>query len=291
METHEYLCLPVTCFYRGMVRMCSCLFRHTAKFSTSFNMQFQMNKGTYGGWYSTFRRNRVITRESFYVFMAQRFMHKDTEQLAKFVNRLTNHMTSKGQVPWAFETTWLSGEQPVYRSKTMRAKVVDANAQYIIMVWWLHENEPLLVSRLYLHCQRAWRWLQRYIKDNTLREPLEASWESTRDHDGVLLLTNVYLCQAVRHMELISLMQNDRNKQAEFQRLHDALLTKWVPEIYKTQETLPRILAVMWNIVPDNFLMSFQEQIKEAWVPLRTPGPCTVKTTIHSKVWVFRPTH
>ena len=283
--------MPATCFYRAMVRICTCCFRHTDKFSTSFPMQLEMNRGIYGGWYSTLRRQRVVTRETFYVFMAQRFLNKDTKQLVKFVNRLTNHMTTRGQVPWAFETTWLSGEKPVFRSKTRASTVVDANMQYIIMVWWLYEERPLLVKRLYLHCQRAWRWLQRYIKNNALEEPLEASWETTREHDGILLLSNVYLCQAVRHMELISMMQNDRTNQTDFKHMHDKLLTKWVPEIYKTQETLPRILAILWNIVPENFLMSFQEQLKEPWVPLRSHGPTGVKTTLQSRVYGFSDQH
>lgn len=287
--------MPATMFYRALVRMCTCCFRHKDKFSTSFPMQFEMNKGLYGGWYSSQRRQKVITRETFYVFLAQEFcgtlQKNGTEQLVKFVNRLTRHMTTQGQVPWAFEITWLYGEKPVYRSRIRRSNVVDANAQYIIMVWWLYDKHPALVNKLFLHCQRAWRWLQHYIRHDTLEEPLEASWETTRQHDGVLLLTNIYLCQAARHMELISMMQSDKKNQSQFKHMHDKLLTKWVPEIYKTQETLPRILAILWNIVPENFLMSFQEQLKQPWVPLRTCGPMSVKTTLHSRVYGFSDQH
>ena len=159
------------------------------------------------------------------------------------------------------------------------------------MVWWLFEKHPALVNRLFLHCQRAWRWLQHYIKHDTLEEPLEASWETTREHDGVLLITNVFLCQATRHMELISIMQSDKKNETQFKNMHDKLLTKWVPEIYKTQETLPRILAILWNIVPENFLMSFQEQLIQPWVPLRTHGPTSVKTTLRSRVYGYSDQH
>jgi hypothetical protein len=52
-----------------------------------------------------------------------------------------------------------------------------------------------------------------------------------------------------------------------------------VPEIYKTQETLPRILAVRWNMVQDNFIQSFNAQISNIYVPLVLDGPLVPKST------------
>ena len=72
---------------------------------------------------------------------------------------------------------------------------------------------------------------------------------------------------------------------------HKQVLLKWVPEIYKTQETLPRILSIYWNMVPTDFIQSFDQELQCSIIPLRTAGPMIDKTTWSAWLFAARFTH
>ena len=62
-------------------------------------------------------------------------------------------------------------------------------------------------------------------------------------------------------------------------------IEKLQPQLYRTQEVLPRILGICWNMVPDAFLPSFNQDIdSNTWIPLRTDGPVEIATTMRSMI-------
>jgi|TARA_B110000967_G_C18850939_1_gene544580 hypothetical protein len=193
-------------------------------------------------------------------------------------------MNRNGQVPARFHAHWWKGEVPHYRSIIKKEPVVDSNMYFIILLWILHEHRPGATKELYLTAQRAFKWLEKHVAADTFYEPVGSSWETTREHNGQLILTNVLMTQAIHSMELIALVNQDNRTKDKCIKLHKRFVQKWQPELYRTQEVLPRILAVYWNIVPSTFIMSFNQEITTIFVPLRTDGPIQYKKTFRS--WI-----
>jgi len=254
-------------------------------------MQFECLMDNQGGWWQNYHRQGISTRDNFYILMALRFKSGGHQQLEKFVWRLAKAMSNDGQVPYEFRPGWYSDNVARYFSKRHNVRVIDANMQFIIMVYWLYEHNEDKVNELYLYCQRAWQWLDRHIVSETLHEEIGASWETSRKHDGVLLLSNVLMIQTIRCMELLSLFAKDDRKQRKFKKLHDRCMSTWIPEIYKTQEVLPRILAVTFGIVPRSFIKSFNQEIQSMWIPTRLKGPLQQKTTFDSWIYGYSDEH
>lgn len=288
MEYFDYFCVPFILLYRFIVMSMPCMFRHRTSYSISFASQLDLLQQYRGMWFRSIEKtSEMHVRDAFFIYMAHRFWSDDTKTLHKCVHRLAHAMNSYGQVPWKFSNTWFERLQPCYTSENEQVCVVDANAQFIIMVWWLYDNEADKIEDLYLHCQRAWQWLQKRIVNNALQEPDGASWDTARQHSGQSLLTNIYVCQAIRCMELISLTMDDKRRTQQFKVMHDRFMSKWVGELYKSQEALPRILGVLWNMVPDSFIMSFNQQIQTPWIPLWVDGPQTYHSTLHAKFYGY----
>ena len=270
-------------FCRFVVWMTPCCFKHTHRHRHAFDVQLQLTHSKDGGWYSNFYRRNINTRDTFYVLFGLRLRKLGEVNVEKFVRRLAGHMNTKGQVPSGFIPSWYSGENPIY--KLNEIDIVDSNAFFLIMVWWMCEKDSEKMDKgMYLYCQRAFRWLESHQCNNTMYEPIGASWETTRHHDGYLLLTNIIVIQAIRSMELIAMIQKDTVLQASCVERHGKFIQKWQPELYRTQEVLPRILAVHWSMVPSNFLLSFNQELQATWIPLRTAGQIIDKTTFYS--WV-----
>jgi hypothetical protein len=99
------------------------------------------------------------------------------------------------------------------------------------------------------------------------------------------------MIQTIRCMELLSLFAKDDRKQRKFKKLHDRCMSTWIPEIYKTQEVLPRILAVTFGIVPRSFIKSFNQEIQSMWIPTRLKGPLQQKTTFDSWIYGYSDEH
>lgn len=245
-------------------------------------MQLQLNRNSKGGYFTNYYATTTSTRDTFYTFLALQMRHKSTKPVIQFVERLAKHMTRHGQVPATFSTSWY-GETPTYERNHIA--VLDANMFFIILVWHCYDHFSSRVEHLYLHCQRAFQWIQTHVFNSVVFEPIGATWEYTRKHEGQLLLTNVIMIQTIRSMELLACVMRDERQQKIFKEKHDIALAKWVPEIYKTQETLPRILAIHWNIVPKDFVVSFNQELQCPHVPLRTAGPVIDQTTW--RAWVL----
>ena len=79
--------------------------------------------------------------------MALKFCNQDVVHIEKFVQRLADNMTADGQVPWKFTETWSGAAVPHYKYRT--SPVVDANAQFLILLEWLYDTRSKTVQRLY----------------------------------------------------------------------------------------------------------------------------------------------
>jgi len=208
----------------------------------------------------------------------------------KFIQRLNASMTQKGHIPWGFYTHWFHGEFPIFDNNDVN--VVDANALFIIMIcrYYTFINRDVIahphknMHTLWLGAQRAWEWLNNYIDQDVFIEPVGASWAYSSLHNGDVLLTNVYITQAARSMEMLAIYNRDTFQQNKYRKIHQSFMARIVPEIYKTQETLPRILAVYWNMVQNTFIISFNAQITDVFVPTRLTGPINIRSTWSAKV-------
>lgn len=279
-----FLCVPFILFYRCIVAVCCWCFKHREYGQCDFTVQLNQLKHATGGWHRDARRTHIPVRDSFYIFLVQKLRNElDGKHLARFLAKMAETMTNGGQVPWCFHVNWFDDEAPVY--KQAAACVVDANMQFIIMCWWLYDRDPDKAHALYLYCQRAWQWLDIHIANDALFERVGASWEYSRQHKGTLLLTNVLMIQTIRCMELIHIVEKDARKPTQFKNMHARAVSTWMPEIYKTQETLPRVLAVCFNIVPATFVKSFNQDMHTEWIPCRVQGP--VANTPTRAAWIY----
>mgnify|MGYP006096238709 CR=1 FL=1 len=273
--------LPFVLAYRGLV---SCLPNSFATVrGIPFDVQLSSNRHKRGGWYTDGGKHGVLTRETFYTLMAFNFCKRDLEYVVEYVTYLSSHMSADGQIPWKFTESWSGSVVPHYTCNN--SPVVDANAQFIIMVSWLHENSPQLVQKLYLNARRAHEWLQTFMKEYMFLEPPNSSWETTRQYDdGYVLTTNVLACHSIRAMELICMVVREHTQQKNMLQLHTRVKSKLQEKLFTTQEVLPRILGVYWNILPPNFWRSFNQELKYP-IPLLTSGPLVYPTTWDS--WMY----
>jgi len=268
---------------RFLVWSFPCFFKLEYTEKHPFDVQLQLVSSAKGGWYTGHKIEKIMTRDTFLVLFAKRMRHKCTDEVEKFAFRLAEGMNAKGQIPCGFSEGWYSTTR-YYLSDVKKEPVLDSNIFFLIMVWWLHAARPQSVKKLYLHCQRAYQWLSLYVCNDTIHEPIDASWETTRHHSGHLLLTNIYMIQAIRSMELIHMTQKNVIEQAVCVAKHTKFMQKWQSELYRTQEVWPRMLAVHWNMTPDTFLISFNQELQYVHIPLRTAGPIVDHITYHSRV-------
>lgn len=282
MSCYDCCVIPFILIYRCLISCCCCLY-YRQKFFSTISEQLESRRSFKGGWYDNIHRDFISTRDTFLILTA---LHNTNdleikEYEIKFLNRLNKYITRSGQIPWGFATHWFNGEVPVYDYNGI--DVVDANAQFIIMVYryftamdcdiTVSRQQQREMQKLWLSAQRAWEWLDNYIQQDVFIEPPGASWAHSIVHDGNVLLTNIYVTQAIRSMELLALYNRDQHQTTKFQSKHQKFMARIVPEIYKTQETLPRILAIYWNMVGENFIPSFNAQLTDSHVPLRVKGP------------------
>ena len=282
MNCWESICIPIIFMYRCAVHCSPCCFKSRTRIKEPFDVQLQLNTNRKGGYFTNYYASKTCTRETFYTYLSLRLRSRCPKSELKFVQRLAKNMSTDGQVPAQFNSSWYD-ETPVYMKNNR--KVIDANMFFIIMAWHCCEFDQDAVEKLYLTCQRAFEWLKTYSCNDTIYEPVGVSWEDTRKHSGHLLLTNIIMIRTIRCMEMLACTFRDERQERRFKHLYDQALAKWVPEIYKSQETLPRILAVHWNLVPRDFIVSFNQELQCPYVPLRTAGPVRDDTTWTS--WLY----
>ena len=282
MSCWDSICVPFIFAFRCIVKLSPCCFKSRLQIKEPFDVQLQLNANRKGGYATDYYATHTCTRETFYTYLGLSMRNRAPKSQFKFVQRLAKCMSATGQVPAQFYSSWYK-EMPIY-SRDDRS-VIDANMFFIIMAWQCCEHDQDAVEKLYLTCQRAFEWLQTYVCTHTIYEPVGVSWEYTRKHAGHLLLSNVIMIRTIRCMEMLACTFRDERQERRFKKRYDEALAKWVPEIYKSQETLPRILAVHWNLVPRDFIVSFNQELQCPYVPLRTAGPAKDVATWNA--WVY----
>jgi len=282
----ECLSIPFILCARAIVHFFPCICKHKKYYKSTLEGQLGTCLARRGGYWSGEQRKYICTRENFYIFTG--YTGKThIQEMKKFIFRLSENMNRKGQVPCRWEPHWWSGEEPRYRSFVKEVSVIDSNMFFLILIWELHNEHQENVTELYLPAQRAFKWLEKHIANDTIYEPIDASWETSRKHGGHLLLTNIIMIRAIRAMELIALHHRDERLKKKCIRMYGNFIEKWQPELYRTQECLPRILGIYWNLVPSTFLMSFNQEIQKkdyAWIPLRVKGPVQTNKTYSARL-------
>lgn len=274
--------LPFVFLYRGTVSCMPALFGRDETCVSPFEVQLTTNRCRRGGWYTSKHSGVVETRETFFTIMALKCCNQDVLHIEHFVQRLADNMTADGQVPWKFTESWSGTAVPHYKYR--QSPVVDANAQFLILLEWLYDTRSKTVKRLYLHARRAYQWLEQFMKDDMFYEPPESSWATSREHSGYVLTSNVLVCQSIRSMELICMIQRDKTQQKLMEMTHGRFVGKMQNNLYTTREAIPRILAIYWNMVPVNFWKSFNQELKYP-IPLLVEGPQPCPTTWES--WLY----
>lgn len=285
MDCFECMYIIPILIFRLIVYICPCIFKHKPHFKSS--LEAQMHSATFKrkfGWWTGASKREINTRECFYTLLGLLDRKMGLEELANFVNKLSENMNRTGQVPARWTAGWWGREIPHFRSRIKEVPVVDSNMFFLILVWHNYWDNPRVITQLYLSTQRAFKWLERFIAEDTFYEPVDSSWETTREHSGHLLLTNVLMIKAIQSMEMIAVVNQDQRTKDKCIALHKKFIQKWQPELYRTQEVLPRILAVYWNILPESFTMSFNQELNTLFIPLRTEGPIKIRKT--TRAWL-----
>ena len=217
-------------FARFIVWLLPCLCKHKLYYKANLVVQLQTCRSKKGGYTTGDGVREINTRQTFYTFLGLLETQKGnvTKALADdielYTQRLANDMSTKGQVPCKYVKGFFGTEIPKYRSDRTETQVVDSNMFYIILLWLLNDYRPNTVNTLYLSAQRAFRFLENRIENDIFKEPIDASWETTRLHDGYLLLTNVLMIKTIRSMEMISLVNSDNRIQEKCRILHLSLI-------------------------------------------------------------------
>lgn len=284
MDCFECMSILPIFILRFIVWATPCLFKHQTHFKSTLEGQLLTSRSRRGGWWSGANRVSIDVRDSFFVFLGLLHRQMGAQELRQFVYRLSEDMNRKGQVPARYTPHWWKGEMPHYNSEIKEQAVVDSNMYFIILIWLLNEIDSGSTEELYISAQRAFKWLIKHVAEDTFYEPIDSSWETTRKHNGHLLLTNVIMTKTIHCMELIALVNKDTRTKDKCLNMHKKFMQKWQAELYRTQEVLPRILGVYWNIVPPQFLMSFNQELNTIFIPLRTEGPIKISKTFRS--WV-----
>ncbi len=283
MSCWNSICLPFIFMFRCIVNMTPCCFKTKMQMKEPFDVQLQLNKNKNVGYFTDYYANKICTRDCFYTYIGLSLRKKHSKSQLNYVQKLAKYMSAAGQVPASFTSSWYN-ETPIYL-RNERA-IIDSNMFFIIMAWECCELNQDAVEKIYITIQRAFEWLETYVCQNTIHEPIGVSWEYTLKHSGHLLLSNILMVRTIRCMEMLAMTFRDERNARKFKTRFDNARAKWVPAIYKSQQTLPRILAVYWNLVPRNFIISFNQELKRyTYVPLRTAGPIVDDTTWNA--WLY----
>ncbi len=289
MNCLECICIPFIYIFRCIVAYLPCCFKHGKIKQEPFDIQLQCARSKKGGWFDNYHQNFINTRDTFYTLLGLRMRNRGLKETIQFVQKLSDHMNASGQIPYTFQNGWYE-LTPLYKKNNI--PIIDANIFFIIMAWWAIEMDHHAVKNMFLQAQRAYAWLETYICQHKIYEPVGSSWTYTYKHTGYNVLTNVLMTQAIRSMELISCVLNEKRHQDIFVKKHNKYIANLTPNLYQTPDTLSRMLALYWNILPSNFIESFDQQLcNMAYIPIRTEGPIPCPVSFESKIYGYNDLH
>jgi hypothetical protein len=270
---------PVVLLARGMYQIIPKLdlFKH----NKPFDQQLVSNKID-GGYFTGSNHKKISTRENFYTFLGLRAGGENVS--VEYIILLSNHMSASNQIPAYFTENIWGDKCPYY--KVNGYEIVDSNAIFLILLEWLSESHSQTAKAIFLIAQRAMQYLENFIKDDVFFEPDFSSWENTRlptKNSG--LTTSVLVCRAFRSLEMLAMKNGNHSIQKKCVEKHTRFLKKLRVKLYQTQETIPRMLAVFFNMMPSNFWRSFDQEFKLDLIPLIIHGPIDFPCTWES--WLY----
>lgn len=270
---------PIVFFARGIYRVLPKI--NLFKQTKPFDQQLVSNQKS-GGYFTGSNHKKISTRENFYTFVALRFQNQNVS--VEYIKLLATYMNAKNQIPAYFTENMWGEKIPHYVENGY--EIVDSNAIFLILLEWLSESHNQTAQSLFVTAQRAMQYLDIFIKDDVFFEPNFGSWENTRlptKHSG--LTTSVLVCQAIRSLEMLAMQTGNKSIMKKCVEKHTRFLKKLCVKLYQTQETIPRMLAVYFNMVPSGFWRSFDQEFQLDIIPLITPGPIQYHCTWES--WVY----
>lgn len=273
------LVAPIIILARGLYRVLPSI--TLSKQNKSFDQQLFSNKIN-GGYYAGSYQKKIITRENFYTFLGL----KNSGEIVsvEYVELLANHMSASNQIPAYFTETIWGDKIPHYKENGY--EIVDSNAIFLILLAWLSESSNQTAKKYFIKAQRAMLYLEQFIIDDVFFEPEFGSWENTRkptERSG--LTTSVLVCHAIRSIELLAMRTGNKSIMLKCVQQHTRFKKKLCVKLYQTQETLPRMLSVYFNMMPSDFWRSFDQEIELDIITLITPGPIQYESTWNS--WVY----
>ena len=270
---------PLILLTRGIYRVLPTisLFKQTKP----FDQQLISNK-IFGGYFTGSNHKKISTRDNFYTFLGLRFSNQNVA--VQYVELLAKHMNAKNQIPAYFTENMWGDKIPHYKENGY--EIVSSNAIFLILLEWLSESHNQTAQALFLTAQRAMQYIEQFIKDDVFFEPDFSCWENTRQPTNMSGLTSsVLVCHAIRSLEMLAMKSGNKTIQKKCVEKHTRILKKLRVKLFQTQETIPRMLAVYFNMMPSSFWRSFDQEIKLDLIPLLTAGPIEYQSTWKS--WIY----
>jgi hypothetical protein len=273
------LAAPLILLARGFYRVLPTisLFKQTKP----FKQQLVSNK-IFGGYFTGSNHKIISTRENFYTCLGLQFLNQNVS--VEYVELLAKHMNAINQIPAYFTENMWGKLIPHYKQNGY--EIVSSNAIFLILLEWLSESHNQTSQALFLTAQRAMQYIEQFIKDDVFFEPDFGCWENTRKPTNMSGLTSsVLVCRAIRSLEMLAMKSGNKTIQKKCVEKHTRFLKKLRVLLFQTQETLPRMLAVYFNMMPSSFWRSFDQEFKFDLIPLLTPGPIEYQSTWES--WIY----
>jgi hypothetical protein len=270
---------PFVLLSRGIYRTLPkfSFFKHTK------SLEYQLiSNQKFGGYFIGANHKKISTRENFFTFIGLRAAGENVS--VEYVELLAEFMSASNQIPAYFtENIWGSVKIPHYKQNGY--EIVDSNAIFLILLEWLSESHSQTAQALFVTAQRCMQYLEQFIKDDVFFEPEFGSWENTRkpgNNSG--LTTSVLVCHAIRSLEMLAMKTGNKTIQKKCVEKHTRFVKKLRVKIFQTQETIPRMLAIYFNMMPVSFWRSFDQELSLT-IPLITPGPIQYPSTWES--WIY----
>ena len=244
------------------------------------------DEGGYAAGYGHY--DSVWTRDSFFALLAP--VSQKEERLRKLVNRLRKDANKEHQVPFTYaEVAYIpsiilgrkvlrsGGAKARYYDEKLGQPVLDANAQYIIM---LHEAFLLNnnVEWLRTHATQvdlSLSWYEQFVSsksDGMIDAELpHAGWEDSLLHTGTVAYTNFFYLEALKRADLIREALDMPTKWvSQIAALHPKIMNL----VRDQRDTVTMSVAALWTKDPEvtEWMRSMvQDYPKDTLTPNRWP--------------------
>lgn len=237
----------------------------------------------------------VWTRDSFFALMAP--IPEKEERLRLFANRLKTNINLEGQIPFTFNKVYYlpsiifntqikrNGVLVSYKDEKYGKKVMDANAQYIIITheaFLINQNKEWLQSHFEV-LEKSINWYNNHLKNGLIYEEAFGSWEDTLLHNGNIAFTNVLYLESLKRMDLIcKTLEKPSNYLETYQQKYEKIFQL----VKDQQDTVSVSLMAIWT--SDEKITDIMKEMLKRYpkqmVPNRWPVMETSKTMLAVRI-------